>query len=543
MVPLRVLIVEDSMDDAMLLVRELRRGDYDVQYECVDTAAAMDLALRKGEWDLVVCDYSMPTFSGSEALHLLRSNGWDIPFIFLSGTIGEDAAVAALKQGAQDYIMKDNLKRLLPAIQRELDEARRRRERKRLEEQVRQLEKFEGIGRLAGGIAHDFNNALGVILGWIDLCCEQAADGTVLLDQLQKIREQAKNAAGLTSQLLAFARQQVLQPKVLSLNALIAETTDLLRSVMGREIQVQVDTAEGIPATRADPTQLARVIMNLSLNARDAMPNGGRLRISTGMLEIGEDVCRTYTWVEPGRFLVMSVSDTGIGMDSATMARVFEPFFTTKELGRGTGLGLATVYGIVKQHGGFLRVESESNVGTTFHVHLPANPGIPDVYEAVALDKDSKGRETVLVAEDHDALRELVDRTLSSCGYSVVLARDGEEALRMFIQKSRQISIAVLDVVMPHVSGLDAYSRMRAIRPDLPVILTSGHVASADLQIPKGVLFLQKPYSMQVLSRAVRSVLDQNSLLFASHTNLVCNPETLCNGADASERARSGSPD
>lgn len=509
--PLRVLIVEDSADDTMLLVRELRRGGYDVTFERVDTAAAMNEALDRNVWDLVVCDYSMPHFSGSDALRLLRAKGTDLPFIFLSGTIGEDTAVAALKQGAQDYLMKNNLKRLVPAIQRELEDASQRRERKQLEQQIQQLEKFESIGRLAGGVAHDFNNALGVILGWAGLCYDEAPAGSVLRDGLEKIRCQAQCAAGLTSQLLAFARRQVLQRRSMNLNTLISETTSLLTSVIGEQIEMKVELAEELATAQADPTQITQVIMNLCLNARDAMPTGGRLLIKTQNVEIAEEFRKSHPYAHAGRFVWLSVSDTGVGMDSATKARLFEPFFTTKELGRGTGLGLATVYGIVKQHGGFLTVESKPGCGTRFEVYLPAGSAIPEPRELPG-EINPRGTETILIVEDHEALRELASLTLSSQGYKVVQACNGQEAVYLFKQRPEEIHLAVMDIVMPVLSGSDAYAQMSAIKPNLPVIFSSGYTASVDTQIQQGACFLQKPYPMQTLSRAVRSVLDQNRL-------------------------------
>ncbi len=242
-IPLRLLIVEDSEDDALLLLRELRRGGYDVAHERVDTATAMMSALYSQKWDLVISDHSMPYFTGIDALHLLRSNGSRVPFIFVSGTIGEETAVTALKDGAQDYLMKTNLKRLVPAVQRELREAEQRQEREQLERQVQQLHKFETIGRLAGGIAHDFNNVIGAILGWAELCSQDTQPGTHLHDRIHKIIEQADRAAGLTSQLLSFARRQFLQPKRIDLNTHVLQSTSLLRRVIGENIAITVQTA------------------------------------------------------------------------------------------------------------------------------------------------------------------------------------------------------------------------------------------------------------------------------------------------------------
>jgi two-component system cell cycle sensor histidine kinase/response regulator CckA len=512
-VPLSILMVEDSEDDAALLTRELHRGGYDVTLQRVDSSVAMSAALEKERWDLVICDYSMPHFSGTDALKLLRARSSEIPFIFVSGTIGEETAVAALKLGAQDYVMKNNLKRLLPAIQRELHEVAQRRERKHLEQEVQRLQKFEAIGRLAGGIAHDFNNALCVILGWAQMAHDEAPTGSPLQKKLQTILDQAQRTAGFTSHLLAFARRQVLQPQSLDLNHLVSETASLLQSVIGAQIELKVSLTSDAQFVRADATQIEQVLMNLCLNARDAMPNGGRLLIETQTVEISEDFSRVHSYAVPGRYVLLSVSDTGVGMDATILDRIFEPFFTTKETGRGTGLGLATVYGIVKQHGGFVNVYSEPEQGTIFRVYLPASCGVPETRPLARSEKVKGGRETILVAEDHEALRNLARHTLAPQGYRVILASNGLEAVRLFEANSKEIRLALLDVVMPVLSGPEAYSQMCAIRPDLLVIFTTGYtaeLASLNQRIEEGAVFLQKPYSPQTLARAVRSTIDGN---------------------------------
>jgi nitrogen-specific signal transduction histidine kinase/ActR/RegA family two-component response regulator len=408
--------------------------------------------------------------------------------------------------------MKDNLKRLLPAIQRELGEAEQRRERKRLEHQVQELQKFEAIGRLAGGIAHDFNNTLGVILGWAQLGYDNVPDNSPVRENFRVIRDQALRSAGLTRQLLAFARRQVLQPRSVNLSDLVSKIADLLKTAIGEQTELKIALAPSLQATMADPTQIEQVVMNLCLNARDAMPQGGRIVIETSNVEIGEDFCRSHSYGHPGRYVLLSVSDTGVGMDAVTLDRIFEPFFTTKEMGKGTGLGLATVYGIVKQHGGFVNVYSEPGQGTTFHVYLLASSGSPEAIElATSEDAQKGGTETILVAEDHEGLRELVRKTLTSQGYSVILASNGRDAVHMFKVNSEEIRLVVLDVVMPFLSGPEAYSQMCAIKPDLPVIFMSGHVAesvSLNSKITAGAAFLQKPCTPQALSRTVRNSLD-----------------------------------
>jgi two-component system cell cycle sensor histidine kinase/response regulator CckA len=299
-IPLRVLMIEDSEDDAALVVRELRRGDYDVQYERVDESSALESAIEKQIWDLIISDFSMPHFSGTDALRLLRSKGCEKPFIFVSGTIGEEVAVAALREGAQDYLMKTNLKRLVPAVQRVLREAEDRQNRTKMQQQVQQLQKFEAIGKLAGGIAHDFNNVIGAILGWAEMGCEEAQPGTISHDRFQKIRDQANWAGRLTSQLLAFARRQMLQPRKTDLNSLVVEGMSLLRRVIGEQIEVRVLAGPDLRVAMVDPGQIEQVLMNLCLNARDAMPQGGRLIIETQNIEIDQEFCRLHPYARQG---------------------------------------------------------------------------------------------------------------------------------------------------------------------------------------------------------------------------------------------------
>jgi signal transduction histidine kinase len=502
---LRVLLVEDSDDDASLLLRELRRGGYEVSHERVDTAPAMISALERQEWDLVISDHSMPHFSGDSALHLLKEKNTDLPFIFVSGTLGEETAVAALKEGAQDYLMKGNLKRLVPAIQRVIRESEERRERRRLEQHVQQLQKFEAIGRLAGGIAHDFNNALGAIMGWTELALAEAGEGSKVGERLQKILNQTQRAAGLTSQLLSFARRQVLQPKKIDLNALVLEGTSLLRRVIGEHIRVQIAAAPDLRVALADPTQVEQVIMNLCLNARDAMPKGGDLTIETRNVVVDEEAGR-QAHVRPGSYVLLSVTDTGTGMDAATVEHIFEPFFTTKEMGKGTGLGLATVYGVVKQHGGYIDVRSQRGRGTSFHIYLPSDSGTPDQRGGKTYTQPRRGNETVLLAEDHDGLRQSAQEMLEALGYSVILASTGIEAVQMFSANAERVDIAVLDVVMPGLTGLDAYMQMLAVRADLGVIFTTGYASEAALLnsiVDKGASILQKPYDGTSLSQAI----------------------------------------
>ena len=309
----------------------------------------------------------------------------------------------------------------------------------------------------------------------------------------------------LTSQLLAFACRQVLQPRRIDLNNLVEEGTSLLRRVIGEDIEVSLHPAANLRVPLADPVQIDQVLMNLCLNARDAMPKGGRLVIATQNVDIDEDYCRLHTYyIRPGSYVLLAVSDTGIGMDAATIDRNFEPFFfTTKEIGKGTGLGLATVFGIVKQHGGFINVYSEPGKGTTFRVYLPGDSGAPEPSKAEPDEQPQKGTETILLAEDHESLRELAQETLGALGYHLILASNGIEAVQLFKDNSDRIDLVVMDVLMPGMSGPDSYLKMSAIRPGLGVVFTTGYTAEAaslTSLAKKGASVLQKPYGAKGLS-------------------------------------------
>jgi two-component system cell cycle sensor histidine kinase/response regulator CckA len=328
------------------------------------------------------------------------------------------------------------------------------------------------------------------------------------VERFMRIKEQGERAAGLTRELLAFARRQVLQPRAMDLNAVVSGLMTFLDRVIGKDVALEVRTLP-LDAIKADITQVEQVLMNLCINARDAMPSGGRLLIETGMVGVDSSYARFYPGVAPGRYAVLSVSDTGMGMDAATLERIFEPFFTTKEKGKGTGLGLATVYGIVKQHGGFLHVYSEPGQGSLFRVYFQALPGGAVETKVPAPNVgEMRGTETVLIAEDHESIREMARQTLASLGYRVLCAADGEEALRLCEQTKPDI--AVLDVVMPKLGGLTAAQQLINHFPGLPLIFTSGYshdhdVRTADLPLAS---YLQKPYSPTHLGRRVRDVLD-----------------------------------
>jgi two-component system cell cycle sensor histidine kinase/response regulator CckA len=510
--PLRALILEDSETDCALLVRELENDGFSVQHKRVENAPDLRKNLIAEIWDIVISDYSMPGFNGTAALRIVQELKADIPFIFVSGTIGEDVAVEAMRNGAHDYVMKGKLKRLAPAIRRELQEAELRREHKRIEVQMRHLEKFEVIGKLAGGIAHDFNNVLGAIQGWAELGLQESPKESRPANLFHSIHSQSLRAAGLTRQLLAYARRQILEPRNIDLNQVLAETGGMLRRVIGQNIEIKMDLSPEPQVVRADPSQIEQVIMNLCLNGRDAMRQGGQLRIETSHVDFDHDYCKQHVYARLGSYVRLSISDTGTGMDSETIKHIFEPFFTTKDIGQGTGLGLATTFAIVKQHSGYVETDSEIGKGTTFHVYLPAFEG--PAQPRLVLDETPAqgGTETILVAEDNDGVLELIEDVLKSLGYTVIVARDGAEAISEFKLHSDSISVVLLDMQMPKASGQEVYETIRKLKSDVPVILTSGYVGPEtefSLSASSKVALLPKPFSAMALGHKVRELLDQ----------------------------------
>ena len=380
-----------------------------------------------------------------------------------------------------------------------------------MERQLRLAQKFEAIGQLAGGVAHDFNNVVGAILGWAELGYEQNRGNPREAERYVRIREQAERAAALTRELLAFARRQVLQPRPVDLNMVASGLGSFLDKVLGKDVELKMVT-NPVDPVRADPTQLEQVLMNLCLNARDAMPGGGRLVVETEMVELDDSYCRFYPGVTSGRYAVLSVSDTGVGMDNETRERIFEPFFTTKDRGKGTGMGLATVYGIVRQHGGFLHVYSEPGQGSLFRVYLPVTEEMPaentTARAPVPSLADMRGTETILVADDHESIREMARQALVSLGYRVLSACDGIEALQLC--KNEQPALAILDVIMPKMGGPVAAEKLMERYGSIPILFTSGYSQDSEsvATAASHAQYLQKPYSPTTLGCMVRQILD-----------------------------------
>jgi two-component system, cell cycle sensor histidine kinase and response regulator CckA len=391
-------------------------------------------------------------------------------------------------------------------------------ERRRLEEQLRQSQKMDAIGRLSGGVAHDFNNLLGVIIGYAEILQEHIPESDSMRAPVDQIIKAGNRASSLTKQLLAFSRQQVMEPKILLLNAVVSDTEKMLRRLIGEDIELIASLDPTLGKIRADQGQIEQVIMNLVVNARDAMPEGGRLVIETANFEIDDNFARRYAYpVLPGGYVRLTVSDNGTGMDTATQQRIFEPFFTTKEKGKGTGLGLSLVYGVVKQSGGYIDVVSARGKGTTFNIYLPRVVQSAAETKTIAPEhpEELRGTETILLAEDEDTLRALTRHLLELYGYRVLEACDGNQALRLSEQTTDEIHLLLTDVVMPGISGRILADQLKQKRPDVKIVFMSGYtgqrVGEKEILEP-GSAFLQKPFTRDSLARKVREALDVASV-------------------------------
>jgi two-component system cell cycle sensor histidine kinase/response regulator CckA len=633
--PLRVLIVEDSALDAELLVAELLRGGYDVEHTRVETAREMADALAGATWDVVVSDHELPGFSGPAALALLQESGLDLPFIVISGRIGEELAVSSLKAGADDFLIKGRLARLIPVIERERREVGERREHQRaaealrrseaqyrslvdgaafgiyratidgrfvtanpalvamlgcasvdeligiglqqlfvdpdvpadlirrsrerahfageealwqrkngtnirvrlsgrlidahdtspalfegivedvteqhrLHEQLRQAQKMEAIGQLAGGVAHDFNNMLTAILGYSELLQEQIGPDKPIGRDLRQIQAAAERAADLTRQLLAFSRKQVLALTAVNLSDVVQRVEPMLRRLLGERITIVTDLAGDLGAVTADVSQLEHLLINLAVNARDAMPQGGELRFATVRVTLDAAFAEQHPGSIAGIYNAVRVTDSGTGMPAGIKAQIFEPFFTTKERGQGTGLGLAAVYGTVKQFGGYIDVESELGRGTTFTIYLPQVESVVAAAPAGSAISSPVGHETILLVEDEGSVRAFAKITLERFGYRVVEADSAERALEV-LESLHEVHLLLTDVVLPRMDGPELAERVTDQRPATRVLLMSGYAAGFETSMASlrwNTRLLAKPFTGQTLLTRTREALD-----------------------------------
>jgi len=643
---LRVLIAEDSTDDVLLLQRELRRGGYETVVHRIDDVVSLARALAEETWDVVLCDYVIPGLDVLDALRTVQQSGHDLPFIIVSGRVGEDEAATALKAGAHDFVTKERLSRLVPAIERERREAADRALRRQAEQALRESEahyrllvesihdyaiclldaegrvrswnggaerifgyapaemrdshisrlfrvldgtqdlaaqildaaarigtyeseiwctkqdgtallasmlitavrddaggtatatsgesagmlrgftlvcrditeqmriaeermqsqKLEVIGRLAGSVAHDFNNLLTIVSGFTELLIQSIEEDETHRMYLDEITKASNQAASLTQQLLAFGRRQLLQPRVIDVNEIVSDMETMLRRLIGENLELVTELYAAPSHVRADAVQMQQALLNLVINARDAMPNGGRVTIVTG------NVSEAFAaGAEPLSLVTLEVTDTGQGMDSQTLARIFEPFFSTKEIGKGAGLGLATVDGIVAQSGGRIRVSSTVGQGTTFRILLPSTGDLPDGVLTITPSVTSSGSETILLVEDEPALRRLSRRVLAQFGYTVLEAPNGQEALQLAEAYKGPINLVLTDVVMPRLGGRDLAERIHTSHPESKILFMSGYTDDAVVQhgvVTQEVSLLRKPFTPYALAARVREVLD-----------------------------------
>jgi two-component system, cell cycle sensor histidine kinase and response regulator CckA len=514
---LYVLIVEDSEEDADLIVLELKRGGYDPIYRRVDSASTMAAALEEGCWDIVLSDFSMPDFSLQEALHLVQQKAYEVPVVIVSATIGEEAAVEAIKAGAADYVLKHRLSRLVPAVRRELRESEMRRERRNLEEQLRHAQKLESLGLLAGGVAHDFNNLLTGILGNASLVLETLDPLPPIYGMLEDIIRASERAADLTRQLLAYAGKGKFVIEPVNVSDVVRDISELIRTSVPRTVDLILDLEPSLPLVEGDSSQMQQLVMNLVLNAVEATGEKiGTVRVVSRarQIEPGDHVSEFQPVIPaPGQYIEIRVCDDGCGMRPEVKTQIFDPFFTTKFTGRG--LGLAAALGIVRGHKGSIHVESAENLGSTFTVLLPVMPNPPAEYvrmPAGGQQKPETSGGVVLIVDDEEVVRRTARAALEHHGYAVFEAADGRDGADLFSRLHDRLSVVLLDLTMPHMDGHDVWRYIRRIRPDMKIILSSGFEESEAMKhfaVEPGLYFIKKPYTAAALAEKMRGVLEE----------------------------------
>lgn len=643
---LKILLVEDRPEDAELIRIQLRKAGFDFEFNLVDTQPDFLAALKETRWDLIISDYKMPEFDGLTAFQLLRDSNLDIPFIFVSGTLGEHQAVEAMRAGARDYLLKGDLTRLPEVVRREINEAENRRaqraaaekaiadqqriamaveatglgffefatdnsipvsvnqrfseiigysleeiqqeenvaswflshvpsdefeavqkqynrfisgeieevviempfirkdetrihittlakatkrnedgraiqvlggiiditESKNLETQFRQAQKMEAMGRLAGGVAHDFNNLLTIIISYGDIIANEFEGNEKLTKNLEQIIKAAQKAGKLTEQLLTFTRRRSVAPRVINPNEAIRDFGKMIERLIDEDITFVFNAGENVGNVQIDPVAFEQVVMNLVVNARDAMPNGGNLFVETTDVTLSSEVInRGGKPLDPGDYVMINISDTGKGIPAKIREKIFEPFFTTKEIGKGTGLGLSTCLGIINQAGGFISVYSELEEGTTFKILLPRVQKKVEGKQAASAPVSLSGSETIVIAEDDQQLRELIVHVLGKWGYDVHFASNGRDALDIFKSLDKPVDLLVTDMIMPVMSGKELVDTLLKTQPDLKVLFLSGY--PTNVMAEKGVQMtdinlLQKPFAPGDLVKKIRLSLD-----------------------------------
>ena len=511
----RILLVDDDPQARALIEMALMDAPFESHIDVAPTVRNGLDGIASDEHDLYLIDQQLPDGTGLSLIHDAKSKGVHKPFILLTGYGSGALDDEASRAGAADYVEKHmvgtHLERAVRYALRTWQASRLLHDR---DEQLRQAQKMEAIGRLAGGVAHDFNNLLTAMIGYADLIIERMDPEDITARDVAEILKAADRAAALTRQLLAFSRKQFLNPTVLDLNETASGLLQMLPRVLGEHIQTTVLLAGDLARVKADASQMEQVLVNLALNARDAMPNGGELTIETANVVLSEARVRAENLsLEPGPYVMLAIKDSGTGMDAATRARAFEPFFTTKPKGKGTGLGLATVYGIVDQSGGGISLDTAPGRGTWVRIYLPATKTTDDmpVAEAASRPREGGGTETLLLVEDNDSVRDLAAKALRRRGYTVHEARHAEEAIEWALTSGIRPDLLVTDVVMPGLSGPNLAARLLQEIPHLRVLYMSGYTDDATAvhgNFWGGVPLLQKPFTPSTLAERVRLALD-----------------------------------
>jgi len=510
-----ILLIDDDPQAQALIEMALIDAHFERKIEVVTTAAVGLERIKADHHDIYLVDQRLPDGTGLDVIRAAKDLGADKPFILMTGYGSGALDEAALREGAADYVEKHlvgaHLERSIRYALRNWQASRALQDR---EEQLRQSQKMEAIGRLAGGVAHDFNNLLTAVIGYTDMIAERANLDPETAREVGEIRLAADRGAALTRQLLAFSRKQLLNPTVLNVNDSVAGLLHMLPRLIGDHIHTDARLAAGLGFVKADASQLEQVIVNLVLNARDAMPTGGYVTIETANVELTEDRLTAEGLVlEPGPYVMLSITDTGVGMDETTRAHAFEPFFTTKEKGKGTGLGLATVYAIIDQSGGGIAMDTAPERGTSIRIYLPITDAPASLERPHAARGATEGTETLLLVEDNDAIREISAQALRRRGYTVFEARNGEEAIDWASKSVVLADMLITDVVMPGMSGPNLAARLLQQMPNLRVLYMSGYTDDATEvhgAFWGGVPLLQKPFTPSQLAESVRMALDQN---------------------------------